>query len=486
MKKQLLLFLIIPFLNFGQVQIGQDIDGAFAFDQSGWSVSSSDNGNIIAIGAPGNDGNSPNSGHVRVYENISGNWIQKGNDINGIAENDFFGSAVSLSSNGLILAVGAEGNNGNGNDSGHVRVFEYIGANWTQIGSDINGENINDRFGSFVSLSSDGNIVAAGAKFNDGNGNDSGHVRVYENTGGNWIQIGNDIDGVFTDDEAGSSVSISSDGNIVAVGSPFNDDNGNDSGHVRVYENIGGNWIQIGNNIDGEVVDDNSGWSVSLSANGNIVAIGARYNSDSGYRSGHVRVYENIGGNWIQIGNDIDGEAAGDLSGSSVSLSSDGSIISIGAPFNNIATGHVRIYQNQGGIWVQIGNDIDGEDTFNDFGRSISLSSNGNIITVGGFSNDGNGNQSGHVRVYDLSALLSVEEQKELSFSIYPNPTKNQFTIQLKNQLSLNNINIYNNLGKLVLTSKETIINTSELSSGLYVVEVETTDGKETKKLIIE
>ena len=28
--------------------------------------------------------------------------------------------------------------------------------------------------------------------------------------------------------------------------------------------------------------------------------------------SGHVRIYENIGGSWSQIGQDIDGEAAGD------------------------------------------------------------------------------------------------------------------------------------------------------------------------------
>ena len=38
---------------------------------------------------------------------------------------------------------------------------------------------------------------------------------------------------------------------------------------------------------------------------------------------------------FAKIGNDIDGEAAHDYSGSSVSLSSDGSIVAIGAPSND-------------------------------------------------------------------------------------------------------------------------------------------------------
>jgi hypothetical protein len=36
---------------------------------------------------------------------------------------------------------------------------------------------------------------------------------------------------------------------------------------------------------------------------------------DNGINAGHVRIYENNGGSWTQIGQDIDGEAAGDYSG---------------------------------------------------------------------------------------------------------------------------------------------------------------------------
>ena len=52
---------------------------------------------------------------------------------------------------------------------------------WTQIGSDIDGEVKGDKSGHSVSLSSDGSTVAIGAYGNDGNGTDAGHVRIYKN-----------------------------------------------------------------------------------------------------------------------------------------------------------------------------------------------------------------------------------------------------------------------------------------------------------------
>ena len=87
----------------------------------------------------------------------------------------------------------------------------------------------------------------------------------------------------------------------------------------------------MGQDIDGEAADDNSGYSVSLSSDGSTVAIGALYNDGNGSYAGHVRIYENTGGSWSQIGQDIDGEAADDQSGYSVSLSSDGNTVAIGA-----------------------------------------------------------------------------------------------------------------------------------------------------------
>ncbi|MDB4250932.1 FG-GAP repeat protein, partial [Flavobacteriales bacterium] len=200
---------------------------------------------------------------------------------------------------------------------------------------DIDGEAANDKSGRSVSLSSDGNTVAIGAYGNSGNGTDAGHVRIYENTSGYWSQIGQDIDGEAAGDYSGYSVSLSSNGNIIAIGANGNDVNGTYAGHVRIYENTGGTWSQIGQDIDGEAAGDYSGYSVSLSSDGSTVAIGAPYNDGNGSNSGHVRIYENTSGSWLQIGQDIDGEAADDYSGYSVSFSSDGSTAAIGAPGNN-------------------------------------------------------------------------------------------------------------------------------------------------------
>ncbi|SVA35959.1 uncharacterized protein METZ01_LOCUS88813, partial [marine metagenome] len=71
-------------------------------------------------------------------------------------------------------------------------------------------------------------------------------------------------------------------------------------------------WKQLGSDIDGEAVGDESGRSVSLSSDGTIVAIGAALNNGNGISAGHVRVYQYASGSWTQLGSDIDGEAVGD------------------------------------------------------------------------------------------------------------------------------------------------------------------------------
>jgi hypothetical protein len=170
-----------------------------------------------------------------------------------------------------------------------------------------------------------------------------------------WVSLGGYIVGEAAGDESGISVSLSSDGTIVAIGAWQNDGNGSASGHVRVYQIVTGSWNQIGQDINGEAIGDGSGFSVSLSSDGTIVAIGAHNNDGNGSASGHVRVYENLSGTWTQIGSDIDGEAASDLSGISVSLSGDGSTVAIGANGNDgngsnllVMLGCMKIFQAPG------------------------------------------------------------------------------------------------------------------------------------------
>ena len=489
MKTKLLYLALLSTITFySQTQIGTDIDGEAAGDELGWGVSLSDDGNIMAIGADRNDGNGSNSGHVRVYRNMSGIWTQIGADINGEASGDKSGHSVSLSADGSIVAIGASFNTGNGYNSGHVRVYRNISDVLTQIGTDIDGEAVSDLSGYNISLSSSGSILAIGASFNAGNGIESGHVRVYGNNSDVWSQIGNDINGEATGDQSGKSVSLSFNGSTLAIGALYNSGNGSGSGHVRVYKNILDVWTQIGADINGEASGDWSGYSVSLSSDGSIVAIGATNNDGNGVSSGHVRVYKNINSVWTQIGNDINGEAASAHSGTSVSLSSDGTIVAIGADGNDengIDSGHVRIYQNISDVWTQIGTDIDGEAAFDYSGISVSLSLDGSTLVIGAPLNDGNGSLSGHVRVFDLSGLLSLEDNFiSKNFTIFPNPVKEQLQLQFNNTLEFKKATIYNYYGQLVLQSKTTIINVSNLSSGIYFVEVETNKGKGVKKII--
>ncbi len=484
MNKILLTLFLFPTLIFAQTQIGSNINGEAAEDQAGHAVSISSDGSVIALGARYNDGNGSNSGHVQVYENQGGVWTQIGSDINGEAIDDQSGASVSLSSNGNIVAIGAFANDANGNASGHVRIYENIASVWTQVGQDIDGQIAGDGLGWSVSLSSNGSIVATRSNGVDG----AGLVRVYENIGGVWTQIGSDINGEASIDQFGISVSISLDGSVIAIGAQDNDGNGSNSGHARVYENIGGVWTQIGSDIDGEAIDDQSGGVVSLSSNGKIVAIGAIGNDGNGSNSGHVRVYENIGGVWTKIGQDIDGEAAGDRSGSNVSLSSDGTILAVGGIFNfgNAGnSGHIRIYKNIGGVWTQKGQDIDGQGSL-DLLSDVALSSDGTILVTGARNSSNNGTRSGHVSVYDLSIVLSSNDFVFSQFTLYPNPTNTQFSIQVNESLQLEVINIYNNLGQLIKKTINKIIDVSAFSKGVYFVEIITNKGKASKKVVID
>ena len=332
-------------------QAGTDIDGEAAQDLSGWSVALSSDGNTVAIGAQLNDGSGGAAGHVRVYGFDGTDWIQNGDDIDGETSGDMSGYSVALSGDGNTVLIGAIGNDDSAINAGHARVFGFDGTNWTQTGGDIDGESASDWSAWFVDISDDGTTIAVGAYLNDGSGAAAGHVRVFGFDGTNWTQTGSDIDGEFADDRSGYSVALSADGNTVAIGAIFNDGTATRAGHVRVFGFDGTNWTQTGSDIDGEAAEDRSGWSVALSADGTTVAIGAIGNDETGLDAGHVRVYDFDGTSWSQTGDDIDGEAADDQSGWSVALSADGTTVAVGAVTNDGGgedAGHVRIYAAEG------------------------------------------------------------------------------------------------------------------------------------------
>ena len=73
-----------------------------------------------------------------------------------------------------------------------------------------------------MSLSSDGTIVAIGANRADKNGSSSGSASVYKYNGSNWYKIIHNIHGRESGDRLGSSISLSRDGTTLAIGAPEN------------------------------------------------------------------------------------------------------------------------------------------------------------------------------------------------------------------------------------------------------------------------
>ena len=468
---------------YSAYQLGGDIYGEIISDYSGYSVSLSSDGKILAIGAYLNDATGGDAGHVRVFKYqtitdstwvnytagsffqngtspynkpivvnggdalpVSGKsyWVQLGSDINGEAAGDRSGFSVSLSSDGTTVAIGAYLNAGVGGSAGHVRVYRYqtitdwtnyttnsfsltgsapytkpIIVNggdtssvfgkfyWVQLGIDIDAEAANSWSGFTVALNSNGNIVVIGAVAYDVPVTDGGSVLVYQYNGSTaWSKLGATITGGVTNyDNIGYSVAISDDGLTIAYGASHSDVGGADRGLVRVFKYVSNAWSVVGGPyILGDAASDYFGECVSLSSDGTIVAVGA-INSNGG--TGYVSVYKYNGTSWIKLGQNINGLAGLDYFGTSVSLSSDGTTLAVGSPYSDdgviFDAGLVRIYKYIGGTWQKIGQDIRGYYASDLTGRSVSLSKDGTTVAIGVHGNDSNGNDSGAVEVYQIN-----------------------------------------------------------------------------------
>ena len=398
----------------GWRQIGADINGEAAGDNFGRTVAMSSDGNTIVVGAFYNDGNGTDSGQVRVFDWNGSAWVKRGSDIDGEAAGDNLGVSVAISADGNSIIAGAYLNDGNGTESGQARVYSWNGSAWVQKGADLDGEAAGDWFGHSVAMSSDGSVIVIGAYQNDGTGADSGHLRAYSWNGSAWVRKGIDLDGEAAGDFFGLNVAMSGDGNSIISGAIFNDGNGSNSGHARVFSWNGSAWVQKGMDLDGEAANDSFGSSVGMSSDGASIIIAAPGNDGNGVDSGHGRVYSWNGSAWVQKGTDLDGEAVGDSTGggnNSVAISADGNTIIIGAYANDgngSDSGHARVYSWNGSAWVRRASDLDGEAPGDRSGFDVAISADGNTILLGANLNDGNGVDSGHVRVYGSSVVPEI------------------------------------------------------------------------------
>ena len=497
--KELIFFLAIincsPMVIFSQTQLGTDLIGESFEDQFGTTVALSDDGTVVAVASIRNSQAAANAGHVRVYEWIDENWKQLGKDIDGLNPRDYLGNSVALSANGLVIACGAPGN---GARKGYVVIREWNGTSWIPKGEILEGISVGEKFGTAVTLSADGNRIAGGAVHNDESGNNAGQVRIYDWVDNQWVQLGSPINGAIDGDNAGEAISMSADGSRIAIGSPDNDETDTKAGQVRVFEwsELDG-WIQIGSALNGEGTRDESGSKIVLSKDGNRLAIGAPFNDGNGNWSGHVRVYEWQTNDWVQLGNDIDGEDEFDRSGFSLDMGSNGNRLIIGAlnnGDNGTQAGHARVFEWKNNEWIQFGEDVDGDKAQDLLGFSVALSENGQVIVVGAPIN-GNAfvENAGYARVLSLSNELSTSVSSNMELEImqvYPNPVDNIIYVDFKTPNTEKAIiEIYHSNGqrlsqKIVATDQLTPLDVSVLPRGFFTIAAKGTHFSQVVKMV--
>jgi hypothetical protein len=449
-------------------------------------------GLTVAISSPGEGFAS--RGVVRVFKYINGDWVQYGNNILGDPSNKGFGVDISLSDDGSTIAISDFSHDQLIGSSVNVHVFKYNNGLWLPLGFPIGF--INSNIGGYrVSLSSDGLTVAIGVRDQRTNSSAGfvyiGNVAVYNYENNQWSQVGLNIKGKNNQDYFGHSIALSSDAKTILIGAP-NIMNDQGIGYVQVFKNKEGEWVQEGEDILGvaEGGNDNFGYSVDISNDGSTIVVGAPRNlalKNTGLpepiiRKGRVRVFQNLNNKWIQKGVDIDGDFLTHMSGQSVSISSDGNKIAIKSD------AIIRVYEYKIDNWVKVGDDIANEknNEWYSWRSLISLSGDGSSLSVGSPETGSYG--SGIVRVYKCVDNTNVNQIESQKISFHPNPFNDYLFFDLKNN-ELIEFLIRDLSGKVLcheIIKNKNQFDLKHLETGVYILSIKITNSIYNYKLIKE
>lgn len=314
----------------------------------------SHDGMVLAVSAPNaSTGNSsyPNyrPGSVVMYDLVNGIWTARFNLLStepGITPSSFstevghLGTALAISGNGSIVVAG---NQELWSTQGRVYIFTRSANRWDQVQAlgSPEPQSRTKQFGTSVAISRDGTYIAVGS-YNSPGGSLTwaGVVYIYKWNGTGWVLESS----IIPSDRQymglfGCSLAFSSDASMLIVGA-----RGNTHKAAYVFTRSGVVWSQQAKLVASDVADDTRfGQSVSLSENGAIALVGAPYMDN---KKGAAYVYSRSGTIWTQRSKlQPAAAAANDLFGSSVLLSSDGVKSLIGAPGRNSNTGAVYLYK---------------------------------------------------------------------------------------------------------------------------------------------
>lgn len=488
MKKLIInfLFWLLPLLSFGQwQQMGNALNGIADGDDLGsvHTIDIDSNGTTIAVGSPINSQFGSFTGYAQVLDWDGTQWIVRGDAFWGSPITQGTGSAVSLSADGLTLALGiSHGENSSGIKSGIVKVFDWNGSAWVLRGATIDGEGSGDVFGTALQLSSDGNKLIVGGRSNSpdpGVNLATGHTRVYHWNGSAWVQIGQDIDGqvVGGAQQFGYSVSIDDAGNRIAIGARSFNGNAQSSGAVFMFEFNVTDWQQLGTSLIGNDVGEYLGTAVHITKDGNTVAVGAPATSTTG----QVVVFDWNGLNWFMRGTPIVGNGSLTKTGQSIDLSDDGNRIVIGQPSANSFNGRARMFEWNGSSWQQIGSEFSPSlsNSIDAFGSAVRMNATGSRVVIGAPGTDAGGFDLGEVTVYTDQSDAGIDGAHLLNIQVYPNPSKE--LIHISSDVIIEMVTLFDMSGREIISvnssSMDLDIAITSFENGQYVMAIQTENG---------
>ncbi len=243
------------------------------------------------------------------------------------------------------------------------------------IASDVEA---GDDFGYPVAISEDGTTLVVGAS---GDNSESGSVYVYRWNGTSWIEIKIMASDGAANDGFGSGVAVSGNGTTLVIGAWMDDTNGINTGSAYVFRWNGSSYVEVQEITAGTdgAEDDWFGYSVAISADGTIIVVGANFDDDNGNATGSAYVYRWNGSSYeLAQKRTATDCAAGDRFGYSVAISADGTVLMVGTANSRSA----YAYRWNGSLYEheQI---ITASDGAAGFGDTVAVSGDGATLVVG-------------------------------------------------------------------------------------------------------